>query len=127
YYQTPYYNSTKTPETYPNTATWTVGFAQNLNALKPGTAWSRFTASPVVHHGGVCEEGISCTGNRDLYDDFGVAASPVTGFASIIYSDDQYSNTALAPAAPGCTSSNNNTPSCDHTMIATQTGGKGIF
>ena len=80
-----------------------------------------------MHYGGVCEGGISCTGNRDLYDDFGVAASPVTGMASIIYSVDQYTNTAASPPLPGCTPSNNNSPSCDHTSIATQTGGKGIF
>jgi len=125
YYQTAYYNSTKTPETYPNTATWTVGFAQNLNALKPGTSWSRFTASPVIHHGGVCEEGISCTGNRDLYDDFGVAASPVTGFASIVYSTDQWKQGGNTN--PNCTKAGNNTGDCDHTAIATQTSGRGIF
>src|SRR6266480_1118258 len=73
------------------------------------------------------EGGISCTGNRDLYDDFGVAASPTTGLASIIYSNDQYVNTSNEPAAPGCTSSTTNTGSCDHTDIATQTSGPGIF
>lgn len=61
--------------------------------------------------GGVCEGGVSCTGNRDLFDDFGIAASPTTGLASIVYSDDQ----------PG------NTGASDHTSIATQTSGSGIF
>jgi hypothetical protein len=65
----------------------------------------------VNHRGGVCEEGVSCTGNRDLYDDFGVAASPRTGLASIVYSDDQPSNTA----------------GDDHTSIATQLSGPGIY
>ena len=67
----------------------------------------------------------SRTGNRDLYDDFGVAASPTTGLASIIYSDDQYDPSG--PNAAGCDASANNMPSCDHTAIATQTGGFLIF
>jgi hypothetical protein len=73
----------------------------------------------------VCESGIACTGNRDLYDDFGVAASPTTGLASIIYSDDQYR--AGSPNSSGCDASASNTGSCDHTAVATQTSGSGIF
>ena len=93
YYQTPYYDGVNAPDTYPASAAWTVGFAQNLHALTPGSPWSRQTASPTNHFGGVCEAGVACSGNRDLYDDFGVAASPTTGLASIIYSDDQFSTT----------------------------------
>jgi len=125
YYQTPYYDGVNTPDTYPDSAAWTVGFAQNLKATTPGSAWSRQTASPVNHYGGVCESGIACTGNRDLYDDFGVAASPTTGLASIIYSDDQYDPNG--PNSSGCDASTSNTGSCDHTAIATQTSGSGIF
>jgi hypothetical protein len=125
YYQTPYFDGTNTPDTYPASAAWTVGFAQNVNALTPGSAWSRQTASPVVHTGGVCESGIACTGNRDLYDDFGVAASPTTGLASIIYSDDQFD--ASGPNSPGCTAAQNNTGACDHTAVATQVAGGRIF
>jgi hypothetical protein len=125
YYQTPYYNKAQTPEGYPNTALWTVGFAQNLHALTPQSAWSRFTASPVVHKGGVCESGAACTGNRDLYDDFGVAASPTTGLASIVYSDDQWSS--AGNTNPNCTKADSNSGNCDHTAIATQTSGRGIF
>jgi hypothetical protein len=125
YYDTPYYDGTNTPDTYPMSAAWTVGFAQNLNALQPGSAWSRQTASPTVHFGGVCESGIACTGNRDLFDDFGVAASPTTGLASIIYSDDQYR--PGSPNSSGCDASASNTSSCDHTAVATQTSGSGIF
>src|SRR6266576_4779471 len=40
YYQTPYYDGTNTPDNYPNAASWTVGFAQNVSALKPGSPWS---------------------------------------------------------------------------------------
>jgi hypothetical protein len=125
YYQTPYYDGANTPDNYPNSAAWTVGFAQNLTALTPGSAWSRQTASPTNHFGGVCESGVTCTGNRDLFDDFGVAASPTTGLASIIYSDDQYHPNA--PNTSGCDTSTSNSSSCDHTAIATQTSGTGIF
>ena len=125
YYQTPYSDGVNTPDNYPNTAAWTVGFAQNLDATTPGSAWSRQTASPINHYGGVCESGVTCTGNRDLFDDFGVAASPTTGLASIIYSDDQFDPSG--PNTSGCDASTNNSSSCDHTAIATQTGGPGIF
>jgi len=126
YYQTPYFDGVNTPDNYPSSASWTVGFAQNLRALTPGSAWSRQTASPVVHFGGVCEAGVTCTGNRDLFDDFGVAASPTTGLASIIYSDDQYDSSGLT--SPSCASpSDSNTSNCDHTAIATQQSGNGIF
>jgi hypothetical protein len=125
YYQTPYYDGVNTPDNYPNSAAWTVGFAQNVNALKPGSAWSRQTASPVNHLGGVCESGVTCTGNRDLFDDFGVAASPTTGLASIIYSDDQFDPNG--PNSSGCDSGTSNSSSCGHTAIATQTSGTTIF
>jgi hypothetical protein len=98
------------PDNYPPSAAWFVYFAQNRNATVAGSKFTQVAATPVVHFGGVCEGGISCTGNRDLFDDFGVTVSPTTGFASITYSDDQ----------PG------NTGSDDHTAIATQTGGPRI-
>jgi hypothetical protein len=126
YYQTPYAKQGQTPDNYPNKAKWTVGFAQNLDALKPGSKWSRYTPTPVVHLGGLCESGVACTGNRDLYDDFGVAANPLTGLASIVYSDDQWSKNLRTNAS--CTKKSlNNSGSCDHTAIATQTSGRGIF
>jgi hypothetical protein len=125
YYQTPYYDGVNTPDNYPSSAAWTVGFAQNSNALTPGSGWARQTASPTNHFGGVCESGVACTGNRDLFDDFGVAASPTTGLASIIYSDDQFDPNG--PNTAGCDASTNNSSSCDHTAIATQTSGSGIF
>jgi hypothetical protein len=109
---------------------WSVFFSQNLNVLGGGS-WAQTTATPVVHFGGVCQGGVSCTSNgndnRDLFDDFGVAASPTTGLASITYSDDQYADNTGTANAGECTSSQNNTPSCDHTDFATQTSGKGIF
>jgi hypothetical protein len=125
YYQTPYYDGVNSPDAYPSSAAWTVGFAQNLTATTPGSAWSRQTASPTVHFGGVCESGVACTGNRDLYDDFGVAASPTTGLASIIYSDDQFDPNGSNSS--GCDASTSNSGTCDHTAIATQTRGTGIY
>src|SRR5205085_2237095 len=77
------------------------------------------------YYGGVCESGVTCTGNRDLFDDFGVAASPTTGLASIVYSDDQYH--PGSPNTAGCDASTSNSSSCDHTAIATQTGSSTIF
>jgi hypothetical protein len=131
YYHTSYFDGATPPDNYPVTAQWTASFAQNLSATKAGSSFTETTSTPIVHLGGVCEGGVTCLGdntqNRDLYDDFGVAASPTTGLASIIYSDDQYTNDLNDPARPGCDASQNNTGSCDHTSIATQTGGSGIF
>jgi hypothetical protein len=124
YYQTPYYSKSATPDTYPMSASWTVGFAQNTDALSSPTAWTRLTATPVIHKGGACESGVTCTGNRDLYDDFGVAASPTTGLASIIYSDDQFD--PKGPNTSGCDAAANNSGTCDHTAIATQISGTSI-
>jgi hypothetical protein len=120
------YRDTSTPvDGYPSSAAWVVAFGQNVNATSSKSSFAIQAASPTVHFGGVCRGGISCTGNRDLYDDFGVAASPTTGLASIVYSDDQYDPNG--PNTSGCTQSTSNTSSCDHTAIATQTGGTGIF
>ena len=68
---------------------------------------------------------MACSGNRDLYDDFGVAASPTTGFASIIYSDDQFHKGQ--PNTSGCDASTSNSSTCDHTAVATQTAGGRIY
>ena len=47
--------------------------------------------------------------------------------ASIIYSDDQYTNSQASPPATYCDPTSSNTPYCDHTAIATQTGGSRIY
>ena len=109
WYGTSFFNGTA-PDNYPASAAWYVFFAQNKNAAALGSKFTQAAATPIVHFGGVCEGGVSCTGNRDLFDDFGIAVSPTTGLASITYSDDQ----------PG------NDGSDDHTAIATQTGGPKI-
>jgi|SRR5579884_342277 len=131
YYKTPWVSTDPTnptpAESAPPTTPWTVGFAQNLTATTAGSAFNETTATPTVHLGSVCQGGAACTGNRDLYDDFGVAASPTTGFASIVFSDDQFTSDANDPAQPSCTSSVSNSGSCDHTSVATQTSGTPIF
>ncbi len=126
FYGTSYYDGVNPPDNYPSSAAWYVYLVQNLNATTAGSTFASVKATPVVHFGGVCESGVSCTGNRDLYDDFGVAVNPLTGLASIVYSDDQYINDANDPPASGCTASTTNTSSCDHTSIATQLSGSGI-
>ncbi len=126
FYGTSYYDGVNPPDNYPASAAWYVYMVQNLKATTTGSSFTSVQATPVVHFGGVCESGVSCTGNRDLYDDFGVAANPLTGLASIVYSDDQYINDANDPPASGCTASTTNTSSCNHTSIATQLSGTGI-
>jgi hypothetical protein len=116
------------PDTYPRSATWHVYLAQSRHALSSRPAFHQVVASPVNHRGAVCEGGVSCRGNRDLYDDFGVAASPRTGRASIVYSDDQFRrHHPRTPNPPGCTARTTNSASCDHTVFATQLSGPGIF
>jgi len=132
WYGSSYYDGVNPPDSYPMTASWQVYFAQNLAATTPNSKWSQTTASGIIHYGGVCESGVTCTGNRDLLDDFGVAASPTTGFATIIYTSDQYVNSANEPAQPfgsggGCTHSSTNSFECSHTDIAVQTGGTSLL
>jgi hypothetical protein len=113
-------------------ASWQVYFAQNVLATTPGSSFTQVAASGTIHFGDVCEGGISCSdgANRDLLDDFGVAASPTTGNAAIIYTSDQYVNSALEPAntygSRHCTPTATNTVDCSHTNIAAQTGGSTI-
>lgn len=121
YYGTSYYSSTQPPDNYPPSAQWHAYYAENDKVLTNPTGFSQVQASPVNHTGAVCEGGVSCTGNRDLYDDFGVAVSPVTNVASIVYSDDQYNGFADNPPPSGCTAANNDSVSCDHTNVATGT------
>ncbi len=129
WYGTSYYDGVNPPDNYPSTASWNVYFAQNLQALTPNSAFTQVAASGIIHYGGVCESGVACTGNRDLLDDFGVAASPTTGSATIIYTNDQFINSTLEPATRRnsgsyvCTRSLSNSVDCSHTDIAVQTGG----
>jgi hypothetical protein len=119
-------------------APWYVYFAQNVNALTPGSPFTQVVASQtvsgpeIIHYGDVCELGAGCGSNqnRDLLDDFGVSASPTTGMAAIIYTSDQFLNSPLEPAntygSRPCNAAQTNGFDCIHTNIATQTGGSGI-
>lgn len=139
WYGTSYYDGFLTPDNYPSMKTanpnspaaWYVYFSQNL-AATTSNVWSQVKASGIIHYGGVCESGVTCMGNRDLLDDFGVAASPTTGKAVIIYTSDQFVGTAAEPAttrsngSPVCDSPHSNTVDCSHTDIAVQTGGSTV-
>jgi hypothetical protein len=134
YYGTPELSNyqscaTSSPNDPCQTEPWYVFMSQNLKAINNGP-WKQMQVTGVVHTGGVCQGGIECLSNgndnRDLYDDFGVAASPTTGLASITYSDDQYSELVGTANAGECTASQNDSVFCDHTDFATQTSGSGI-
>jgi hypothetical protein len=127
YYGTSYRDTSRTPDTFPSSVEWYAYFAQNLRATDPHSRFTQVRATGLVHMGAVCEGGVSCSGNRDLYDDFGVAASPTTGLASIAYTEDQYTTGADDGPPPGCTADRSNTHYCDRTAIATQIGGSPIF
>ncbi len=132
WYGTSFFDSTLVPDTYPSTTAWYVYFAQNLNALTPGSSFTQVKASGIIHYGAVCESGVTCTGNRDLLDDFGVATSPITGKAVIIYTNDQFINSTAEPATRRvsgsyvCNPSVTNTVDCSHTDIAVQIGGSTV-
>ena len=64
--------------------TWYVYFAQNPAQTVGG--WSTTQLMP-VHKGAVCEGGVSCTGGRQLLDDFAVDTDR-SGWAHIAYSHD---------------------------------------
>ncbi|MCA1689650.1 MAG: hypothetical protein LC720_04170, partial [Actinobacteria bacterium] len=102
YYGSSYASGSTPPDSFPASAQWHAYYAENDAVLTNPGAFSQTQATPVNHTGAVCEGGISCTGNRDLYDDFGVAVSPVTDTASIVYSDDQYDGFANNPPPAGC-------------------------
>ena len=144
WYGTPYANGLQSPTDFPHCPTtggtnpaclavpWYVFFAQNVQATTAGSSFTQVAASGIIHYGDVCENGAGCGGdqNRDLLDDIGVAASPTTGNAAIIYTSDQYINSRLEPAnsfgSRHCTSTATNTVDCSHTDIAVQTGGSTV-
>jgi hypothetical protein len=64
--------------------TWYVYFAQNTAQTVSG--WNTLQLMP-VHKGQVCEGGVSCTGGRQLLDDFAVDTDR-SGWAHIAYSHD---------------------------------------
>ncbi len=87
--------------------TWYVYFAQNLTGTVGG--WAASQRLMPVHTGAVCEGGVSCSGGRQLLDDFGVDTDQA-GWAHIAFSHD-------APDLGG---------SGTYTGYAVQTGGTPI-
>jgi hypothetical protein len=71
----------------PTTAnqTWFVYFAQNPTGAPGG--WGAPQQLMSVHQGSVCESGVTCSGGRQLFDDFGVDTDS-QGFAHIAFSHD---------------------------------------
>jgi hypothetical protein len=129
FYKTPFLAtaSNPNPSNFPSMAAWTVGF-QNLAATTVGLSFTELTPTPVCTSARSVRAASAALVRR-LFDDFGVAARPLTGFASIVYADDQFargrsgsvnSRSCVGPSA-------SNTASCDHTAIPTQTSGTGIF
>ena len=77
----------------PGAADWYVFIDQSTDS---GKTLTETQVTDLIHTGILCTQGGNCTvtnGDRDLYDDFGIAISPTTGLASIAYSDDQPGNT----------------------------------
>jgi hypothetical protein len=64
--------------------TWSVYFAQNQTQSVSG--WKTSQLMP-VHKGSICEDGVNCTGGRQLLDDFAVDTDQA-GWAHIAYSHD---------------------------------------
>jgi hypothetical protein len=84
--------------------TWSVYFQQDGTSAPTG--WGAPQAVVAVHRGDICESGISCSGGRQLFDDFGIDTDGA-GNAHVVYSHD-------APALGGAGS---------YTGYAVQTGG----
>ena len=83
----------------PAAAPWRLYWARSTDG---GTTFSAAQAVTSVNHTGVlCTMGSACAvaGSRNLYDDFGVAISPVTGAASIAFDSDEPLSGAPAAAA----------------------------
>jgi hypothetical protein len=68
-----------------NNQTWSVYFAQNTGGT--ATGWGAPQQLMPVHTGAVCEGGVSCSGGRQLLDDFGVDTDQ-SGWAHIAFSHD---------------------------------------
>jgi hypothetical protein len=80
-----YYGTQQASDSALNPQIWSVYFAQN--ATSTATGWGAPQAIVDVHKGAVCEGGISCSGGRQLFDDFGIDTDQ-SGWAHIAYSHD---------------------------------------
>jgi len=64
---------------------WSVYFVQNLTSTVTG--WGTPLQLNTVHSGLVCEQGVACNGDRQLYENFGIDVD-TAGWAHIAYSHD---------------------------------------
>ncbi len=71
-------------------ATWTVVFAQSIDALGPQPHFSQSRVSDtIVHVGDICQAGLLCAfgGNRNLLDFLGISVDP-QGMAHVVWAND---------------------------------------
>ncbi|MHB8513353.1 MAG: hypothetical protein ACYDCC_14410 [Actinomycetota bacterium] len=70
-------------------ATWTVAFAQSLDALSGRPHFAESRATGIIHVGDICQSGLFCIfgGNRNLLDFLGITVSP-DGAAEIAWASD---------------------------------------
>jgi hypothetical protein len=72
----------------PPTTVWNVYFAQSTNALNTGSNFKTVQVSTEPNHiGGLCTEGLNCSGDRDLLDFLTVDVDHL-GAAVIAFTDD---------------------------------------
>jgi hypothetical protein len=88
------YYASPTPVSNGASQTFYVYFAQNLSGTVGG--WGTPQQLFPVHQGAVCEQGATCTSDRQLYDDFGVDTDP-SGWAHIAYTSDAEDNIGTKP------------------------------
>jgi len=93
-----YYGTTKAGDTNdrtalgkpgdPAAAPWRLYLARSYDG---GSSFKQYTLTGVIHTGELCTQGSACKadGDRNLYDDFGVTVSHVTGLTSIAFDSDQ--------------------------------------
>jgi hypothetical protein len=82
----------------PRSAVWRLYLARTTDGAH---SFRQFAVSGVLHTGKLCTQGAACSGNgdRNLYDDFGVAISPVTNRTTIAFDTDQALGDAPGKAA----------------------------
>lgn len=77
------------PSTNPTPTTWQLYFATSTDH---GKTFAQQQVTDTLHTGVLCTSGGGCgvyPGDRNLLDDFGVAISPTTGLASMVFDNDQ--------------------------------------
>jgi hypothetical protein len=80
-----FYGTQQASDSSSNPQIWSVYFAQDPTGA--ATGWGAPQSVVDVHKGAVCEGGISCSGGRQLFDDFGIDTDQ-SGWAHIAYSHD---------------------------------------